>query len=30
MSFMLKLTGADPGKFNDAEWSKALEKLDYL
>ncbi|MFI5691620.1 spermidine/putrescine ABC transporter substrate-binding protein [Kribbella sp. NPDC051586] len=27
MSFMLKLVGADPGKFNDAEWSKALDKL---
>jgi spermidine/putrescine transport system substrate-binding protein len=31
MSFMLKLTGADPAKFSDAEWSKALEKLqDYV
>ncbi|RZU13286.1 spermidine/putrescine transport system substrate-binding protein [Kribbella rubisoli] len=27
MSFMLKLVGADPGKFNDADWSKALDKL---
>ncbi|MEU4290737.1 spermidine/putrescine ABC transporter substrate-binding protein [Kribbella sp. NPDC026596] len=28
MSFMLKLVGADPEKFNDAEWSKALQKLE--
>jgi len=27
MSFMLRLTGADPSKFNDAEWSRALERL---
>jgi spermidine/putrescine transport system substrate-binding protein len=28
MGFMLRLTGADPGDFNDAEWSKALELLE--
>ncbi|MFB6725210.1 spermidine/putrescine ABC transporter substrate-binding protein [Kribbella sp. NPDC056345] len=28
MAIMLRLVGADPGKFNDAEWSKALEKLE--
>lgn len=27
MSFMLRLTGANPSKFNDAEWSRALEHL---
>ncbi|MGW1343885.1 polyamine ABC transporter substrate-binding protein [Kribbella sp. NPDC002412] len=27
MGFMLRLTGADPGNFDDAEWSKALELL---
>jgi spermidine/putrescine transport system substrate-binding protein len=27
MSFMLRLVGADPSNFNDAEWSKALELL---
>ncbi len=27
MLFMLRLVDADPGKFNDAEWSKAVEKL---
>ncbi|MFG1820085.1 spermidine/putrescine ABC transporter substrate-binding protein [Kribbella sp. NPDC049174] len=27
MGVMLRLVGADPGKFNDAEWSKALELL---
>ncbi|WP_202867643.1 polyamine ABC transporter substrate-binding protein [Kribbella pittospori] len=28
MAFMLKLEGADPGKFNDAEWSRALQHLE--
>ncbi len=28
MAFMLKLTGADPDKFTDAEWSTAIERLD--
>ncbi|MFF1819034.1 spermidine/putrescine ABC transporter substrate-binding protein [Kribbella sp. NPDC058245] len=28
MAFMLRLVGADPSKFNDAEWSKALQKLE--
>jgi spermidine/putrescine transport system substrate-binding protein len=28
MSVMLRLVGADPSKFNDAEWSKALERLE--
>jgi spermidine/putrescine transport system substrate-binding protein len=27
MSFMLRLVGADPNKFDDAAWSKALDKL---
>jgi spermidine/putrescine transport system substrate-binding protein len=27
MLFMLKIVGADPAKFTDEEWSKALEKL---
>ena len=27
MLFMLRIDGADPTKFEDAEWSKALEKL---
>jgi spermidine/putrescine transport system substrate-binding protein len=27
MLFMLKLVGADPAKFTDEEWGKALEKL---
>ena len=27
MSFMLRMTGADSTKFNDAEWSRALERL---
>jgi spermidine/putrescine transport system substrate-binding protein len=27
MLFMLKLVGADPVKFGDAEWGKAVEKL---
>jgi spermidine/putrescine transport system substrate-binding protein len=27
MSFLLRMVGADPSKFTDAEWSKALEKL---
>jgi spermidine/putrescine transport system substrate-binding protein len=28
MAFMLKVTGADPDKFTDAQWSTAIEKLD--
>ncbi|GAA0574137.1 spermidine/putrescine ABC transporter substrate-binding protein [Kribbella sandramycini] len=28
MAIMLRLVGAAPGKFTDAEWSKALEKLE--
>jgi spermidine/putrescine transport system substrate-binding protein len=28
MSFMLRLVGADPNKFDDAAWSKALDKLN--
>ena len=27
MAFMLKVVGADPDKFTDAEWEKAIEKL---
>jgi spermidine/putrescine transport system substrate-binding protein len=27
MSFMLRLVGADPNKFDDAAWSKELDKL---
>jgi len=27
MSFMLRLEGADPAKFDDAAWSKALDRL---
>jgi spermidine/putrescine transport system substrate-binding protein len=27
MSFLLRMVGADPSQFTDAEWSKALEKL---
>jgi spermidine/putrescine transport system substrate-binding protein len=28
MLFMLKLVGADPSNFDDAAWSKAIEKLE--
>ncbi|TCC52871.1 spermidine/putrescine ABC transporter substrate-binding protein [Kribbella capetownensis] len=28
MSFMLRLVGANPSNFNDAEWSKALQRLE--
>ncbi|MEV0796399.1 spermidine/putrescine ABC transporter substrate-binding protein [Kribbella sp. NPDC050281] len=28
MSFMLRLVGANPSNFTDAEWSKALERLE--
>jgi spermidine/putrescine transport system substrate-binding protein len=28
MSFMLRLDGADPAKFDDAAWSKALDRLN--
>ena len=28
MSFMLRLVGANPSSFNDAEWSKALQRLE--
>ncbi|MEU4196786.1 spermidine/putrescine ABC transporter substrate-binding protein [Kribbella sp. NPDC026611] len=28
MSFLLRMVGADSSKFTDAEWSKALEKLE--
>jgi spermidine/putrescine transport system substrate-binding protein len=28
MSFMLRLVGANPSSFTDAEWSKALERLE--
>ena len=28
MGFMLKVVGADPANFNDAEWDKAIELLD--
>jgi spermidine/putrescine transport system substrate-binding protein len=27
MAFMLKVTGADPDKFSDAEWDNAIERL---
>jgi len=28
MAFQLKIVGADPDKFTDAEWGKAIERLD--
>ena len=28
MGFMLKVTGADPDKFTDDEWAKAIDKLE--
>jgi spermidine/putrescine transport system substrate-binding protein len=30
MAFMLRVVGSDPDKFTDAEWSKAIERLEQV